>query len=77
MILIFLAHGLTNGVQYQVHYLLCTGLIGANAVAVKIPNYGQDRYHTPCLVWMWGISIAHLLLDLFSENSQFSRFLYL
>ncbi len=42
--LFLLAHGQANGVQHQVDCLLCAGLVGNNAVVVKVPDHGQVQY---------------------------------
>ena len=31
----------SNGVQHQIYSLLCSGLVGHDAVVVEIPDYGQ------------------------------------
>ena len=37
-------HGQTNGVQDQIHRLLCSSLISHDAVVIEIPDHGQIQY---------------------------------
>ena len=37
-------HGKSNGVQHQIHRLLCSGLISHDAVVIEIPDNGQIQY---------------------------------
>ena len=36
-------HSKTDGIQYQIHCLLCSGLVGHNAVIIEIPDHGQVK----------------------------------
>ena len=42
--LFFSLHGKANGVQYKVHGLLCSSLVGNNAVIIEIPDYRQIQH---------------------------------
>ena len=39
----------TNGIQYQMDSLVCSGLVGDDAVVIEIPNHGKIQYALPCM----------------------------
>ena len=42
---LFLAlHCQADGVQNQIHRLLCSGFVGHDAVVVEVPDHGQVQY---------------------------------
>ena len=43
------AHSQPNGVQHQIHCLLCPGLVGHDAVVIEIPDHGQIQYALLCM----------------------------
>ncbi len=42
--LFLLLHGQMNGVQNQIHSLICSGFAGHNATVIEVPDHGQVQY---------------------------------
>ena len=40
-------HGQADGVQNQIHRLLCSGFVSDDAVVVEVPDHGQVQYALP------------------------------
>ena len=47
--LFLVLHGQADGVQNQIHRLLCFGLVSHNAVVVEITDYGQVQNTLLCV----------------------------
>ena len=74
LLLLFL-HCKADGVQNQIHRLLCSGLISHDTVVVEVADHGQIQYALPDM--NIEMSVIHLLLDRFAWKSLLSKFLYL
>ena len=48
-LLLFSAYCKTDGIQHEVHRLLCSSLVDHNAVVVQIPDHGQVQLTLLCL----------------------------
>ena len=67
-LLLFSAYCLSDGVQHQVHRLLCCSFVGHNTVVIQISDHGQVQ-HTlfgvdvrdvryPFAVWCFGVKVS-------------------
>lgn len=43
-LLLFSVHCLEDDVQHQIHALLCSRLVGHDAVVIQIPDHGQVQF---------------------------------